>query len=125
MFLVSAGLTLYPLIASRYNERHQSKICADYQAQVEQADAAAIGQTRERAKRYNIALQPGVQEVTAFSNEAMELAAQGYARHLNITGFGIMGYVETAEADVGPAPKLPAPRIQPRAAVPRPDRLSW
>lgn len=100
LFLISAGLTLYPLIASRYNERHQSKICADYQAQMEQADTAVIDQARELAKQYNIALQPGVQEATAFSHAAMELAAQDYAHQLNITGSGIMGYVEIPSISV-------------------------
>lgn len=100
MFLVSAGLTLYPLIASRYNERHQSKICADYQAQMEQADTAAIDQARELAKQYNAALKPGAQQVGAFSHEAMELAAQDYAHQLNITGSGIMGYVEIPSIEI-------------------------
>lgn len=93
-FLLALGLTLYPIISSRYNERHQSTICADYKAQVGQADTAAIDQARERAKQYNAALKPGVQQVGAFSHAAMELAAQDYAGLLNITGSGIMGYVE-------------------------------
>ncbi len=61
---------------------------------MEQADAAAIAKAREKTKQYNAALQPGVQQVGAFSHEAMELAAQDYAHQLNITGSGIMGYVE-------------------------------
>ncbi len=71
-----------------------------YQAQVEQADTAAIDQARALAKQYNTALKPGTQQVGAFSHAAMELAAQDYAHQLNITGSGIMGYVEIPSISV-------------------------
>ncbi len=93
-FLLALGITLYPIISSRYNDRHQSEVRTAYQAQVEQADTSAIDQARELAKQYNAALKPGAQQVGAFSHAAMELAAQDYAHQLNITGSGIMGYVE-------------------------------
>ena len=36
LFLLALGLTLYPLIANRYNQRHQSEIHTAYQEQVAQ-----------------------------------------------------------------------------------------
>ena len=42
LFLLALGLTLYPLIANRYNQRHQSEIHTAYQEQVAQADKAEI-----------------------------------------------------------------------------------
>ena len=40
-FLLALGITLYPIISSRYNEKHQSEIHVSYQEQVEQADSNA------------------------------------------------------------------------------------
>ena len=100
MFLLALGMTLYPLIANRYNEKHHSEIHTAYSEQVEQAEDAVITTTRELAIAYNKAIQPGVQAAEAFSNEALQLAAQDYASQLNLTGRGIMGYVRIPKLDV-------------------------
>ena len=92
-FLLALGITLYPIISTHYNERHQSEIHTAYQAQVEQADTSAIDEARELAVQYNESIQPGVQLVDAFSHEAILYASEDYESQLNITGNGIMGYV--------------------------------
>ena len=94
MFLLALGLTLYPLISSNYNEKHQSEIHTAYQEQVAQAEAAEITEARELAIAYNESIVPGVQMADAFSNEALLWASEDYESQLNLTGNGIMGYVE-------------------------------
>ena len=94
LFLLALGLTLYPLIANRYNQRHQSEIHTAYQEQVAQADKAEIIAAREKAIAYNGSLFSGVQTDDAFSNEALTGASENYGTLLNLTGSGIMGYVE-------------------------------
>ena len=94
LFLLALGLTLYPLIANRYNKRHQSEIHTAYQEQVAQADKTEIIAAREKAIAYNETLVSGVQSDDAFSNEALTGASENYANLLNLTGNGIMGYVE-------------------------------
>lgn len=94
LFLLALGLTLYPLIANRYNQRHQSEIHTAYQEQVAQADDAEIIAAREKAIAYNETLLSGVLTEDAFSNEALTSASKNYASLLNLTGSGIMGYVE-------------------------------
>ena len=94
LFLLALGLTLYPLIANRYNERHQSEIHTAYQEQVAQADKAEIIAAREKAIAYNETLVSGVQAEDAFTNEAITGASENYGTLLNLTGNGIMGYVE-------------------------------
>lgn len=94
MFLLALGLTLYPLISSNYNEKHQSEIHTAYQEQVAQAEVAEITEARELAIAYNESIVPGVQMADAFSNEALLWASEDYESQLNLTGNGIMGYVE-------------------------------
>ena len=94
LFLLALGLTLYPLIANRYNQRHQSEIHTAYQEQVAQTDKTEIIAAREKAIAYNETLVSGVQSDDAFSNEALTGASENYGTLLNLTGNGIMGYVE-------------------------------
>ena len=99
-FLVALVITLYPIISTRYNEIHQSEIHTAYQEQVKQADTSAIDEARELARQYNESIKPGVRQVDSFSYEAILLAAGNYAHQLNVTGNGIMGYVEIPSISV-------------------------
>jgi sortase A len=92
-FLLALGITLYPIISSRYNEKHQSQIYVSYQEQMEQVDTTAIDEARELAIQYNQAILEGVKE-DAFDHDALLWASEDYKHQLNITGNGIMGYVE-------------------------------
>ena len=97
-FLIALGLTLYPLIAEKYNAAHQSAIHADYSEILEKTDETEKAQALELAHRYNEMLKPGVQE--AFSQDILWWASDQYADQLNIAGNGIMGYVVIPSIDV-------------------------
>ena len=90
-FLLALGLTLYPIIAAKYNASHQSAIHADYEQILDKTDDAQKKQSLEMAHQYNEMLRPGVQE--AFSQDLLQWASEDYADQLNIAGNGIMGYV--------------------------------
>ena len=90
-FLLALGLTLYPMIAAKYNASHQSAIHADYEQILDKTDDAQKKQSLEMAHQYNEMLRPGVQE--AFSQDLLQWASEDYADQLNIAGNGIMGYV--------------------------------
>ena len=90
-FLLALGLTLYPMIAAKYNASHQSAIHADYERILGKTDDAQKEQALELAHQYNEMLKPGVQE--AFSQDLLQWASENYADQLNIAGNGIMGYV--------------------------------
>ena len=90
-FLIALGLTLYPMIAAKYNASHQSAIHADYEQILDKTDDAQKEQALELAHQYNEMLKPGVQE--AFSQDLLQWASEDYADQLNIAGNGIMGYV--------------------------------
>ena len=93
LFLIALGITLYPLISTAYNSRHQSLIHTQYTQELANTDAQFLQQNRELAVQYNTALVPGAQQVDAFSSAAVELASVDYANLLNIAGNGIMGYL--------------------------------
>lgn len=94
-FLFALGLTLYPMIAAKYNSAHQSAIHADYEQILDKTDDAQKEQALELARQYNEMLKPGVQE--AFSQDLLQWASEDYADQLNIAGNDIMGYVVIPE----------------------------
>ena len=93
LFLIAMGITLYPLISTVYNSRHQSLIHTQYTQELANTDARFLQENRELAVQYNAALVPGAQQVDAFSSAAVELASVDYANLLNVAGNGIMGYL--------------------------------
>lgn len=94
VLILALGLILYPIISVQYNEKHQSQIHTAYQEEVEQVDTSAIEQAKELAISYNEALVPGVQMMDAYSHEAILQASEDYKSQLDLTGRGIMGYVQ-------------------------------
>lgn len=92
-FLLALGIMLYPIISTAHNNKYQSEILTHYQEAVEQADNTEIQKAKELAIAYNEAIQPGAQLADAFSKEALLWASEDYNNQLNLTGDGIMGYV--------------------------------
>ena len=90
-FLIALALTLYPMVAAKYNASHQSAIHAEYEKLVEQKDNVEKERIWELARQYNKALRPGVTE--AYSQDMLLWASEDYTDQLNIAGNGIMGYV--------------------------------
>ena len=99
-FLLALGMTLYPIISTVYNEKHQSQIHTQYQEQVAQVDDSAIRKAKELAHAYNEAIRPGTQNSDAFSSDALLGAAEDYDHQLNVAGNGIMGYVKIPSINV-------------------------
>lgn len=93
-FLLALGITLYPIISNSYNDKHASEIRTQYQEQVEQVDTTAIDEARGLAVAYNEAIISNVQLTESFSAEALLWASEDYNAQLNLTGNGIMGYIE-------------------------------
>lgn len=94
MFLLALGITLYPLISTWYNEKHQSEIHTHYMEVVEQIDNSEIIRARSLANEYNASIIPGAKVEESFSQEAILTASEDYDSQLNLAGDGIMGYVE-------------------------------
>lgn len=98
-FLLALGLTLYPIVSSWYNQRHQSQIQTEYQEALEQTDTAELERIRKMAVEYNKAITPGTAE-EAYCQEAIQMASEDYVNQLDLSGTGIMGYVEIPSISV-------------------------
>lgn len=99
-FLFALGLTLYPVISIRYNDRHQSLIHTDFEEVLAQTNATELDRIRSLAMAYNSSLVPGVRDVNAFSLEAIQYAESDYVNQLDISGNGIMGYLQVPKIHV-------------------------
>ena len=93
-FLIALGITLYPMVSTWYNERHQAQVHIHYQEKVEQVDNTKLIEAKELAVAYNQTILPGAQDEDSFSKEALLSASENYGSLLNLAGDGIMGYVE-------------------------------
>lgn len=89
LFFTGLGLVLYPFVSNAWNQRHQTRMIADYQQAVADMDQTKYEEMREAAQQYNakIAARP-------FSLTLSEEEKKEYNSLLNVTGTGIMGYVE-------------------------------
>lgn len=100
MALLALALILYPLIANAYYERHKAEIHTEYQEQVEQMDETKLIGAKENAMAYNEAIKPVLENADGYSIEALEKASQNYEGQLDVTGTGIMGYVNIPKINV-------------------------
>ena len=100
LFLLSLGLTLYPVISNFVNQKYASEIHTAYQEVIEQTDNSELLKARELAVSYNRAITPGSTTEEAYSQEALLAASEDYDSQLNIGADGIMGYVEIPKISV-------------------------
>lgn len=99
LFLLALGLTLYPVISNYVNQKHASTIQTAYQEILNQTDDSEIQKAKERAHAYNQTLVPGTAG-EGFTQEAIRSASENYVNQLNLSGSGIMGYVEIPRISV-------------------------
>ena len=99
-FMAALGITLYPLISTHYNEKHQSLIHFEHQEKVQQVDNSGIRKAMEEAQAYNEAIRPKAVTQDAYSKDALKDAAEGYLEQLNVAGDDIMGYVEVPQISI-------------------------
>lgn len=86
-FLLGIALILYPPVSDYINTRNQSRVVRDYQDKVTAIDDTKKAEILLSAEEYNtrLAETPG-----AFYHPEL---VSGYAETLDITGTGIMGYL--------------------------------
>ena len=84
------SLLLYPTVSDYWNSYHQSRAIAAYTEVVSQMDAAEYGSMMEDAETYNSRLL----EKKENRYRLTEAEEEEYNFLLDVTGTGIMGYVE-------------------------------
>ena len=94
IILAGLSLLLYPSFSNYWNERHQSVAIQSYGEQVAQMDNSAAQQLLQQARAYNRTLLDRENRFVLSDAEAAQ-----YEGLLDVTGTGIMGYVEIPSLD--------------------------
>lgn len=94
VFLVGLSLLLYPTVSNYWNALHQSQAIVEYSQEVEKMDQELYEKLWSEAIQYNKTLtnHPNRFEMT-------EEEKQEYDKLLNVSGNGIMGYIEIPAID--------------------------
>jgi len=89
LFLAGLSLLLYPTISNFWNSIHHFTTIGDYDSQVVQMEHGEYGRLREEAQAYNRDLA-----TLADPHYPPEEMVERYKQTLDVTGNGVMGYVE-------------------------------
>ena len=95
VFLTGLSLLLYPTVSDWWNSFHRSRAIADYARAIENLDNEAYEKLLSDARSYNEGL-PGRNDRFTLSEEEV----REYNSLLDISGTGIMGYIEIPEIKV-------------------------
>ena len=94
ILLTGVGILLYPSVSDWWNSMHATQAIAGYVTAVEDMSARDREEILEAARKYNASLEDGVNFV--LSDEAYA----EYEKLLDITGTGVMGYVQISSIGV-------------------------
>ncbi len=94
IFFVGLSLLLYPTVADYWNSLHQSRAVVEYAEQVASLDNDLYDQLLEDARDYNHRLTQKDNRYRITEEDKAE-----YEALLNLTGNGIMGYIEIPAID--------------------------
>lgn len=89
VFLTGLSLLLYPTVSDYWNSLHQSRAIATYAEQVAELDDESYQQTWADAKAYNATLAGKKTRLVPTEEDTAY-----YESLLDVTGNGIMGYIE-------------------------------
>lgn len=103
LFFAGLSLLLYPFVANQWNTYRQSRLLTTYDETVTQLAEAGVfsyDSEWERALSYNEALLPYILPDSFSTAEMPEEGSQEYLSCLNLTGDGMMGYVQIPKINV-------------------------
>ena len=95
LLLIGLSLLLYPTVSDYWNSFHQTRAIATYAENVAALDNASYDAIWDAARQYN-------QNLCSRSNSFLlsEEQKAEYERLLDVSGVGVMGYIEIPEIDV-------------------------
>ena len=94
MFIIGFSVLLYPAISQYINAKHASKVIADYNDTVSSVQDDTLEKMLAEAADYNNRLYKT--DSSLYEPELVE----GYEETLDITGSGVMGYIDIDKLDV-------------------------
>lgn len=103
IFLSGLSLLLYPMISNKWNDYRQKQLITGYDKTVKEAQQAGRIDYEEewkRARAYNEALLPAILPDSFAVAASSEEPDREYMSCLNLTGDGMMGYVEIPKINI-------------------------
>ena len=103
IFLSGLSLLLYPLISNQWNDYRQKQLITGYDKTVKEAQQAGRIDYEEewkKARAYNEALLPAILPDSFAVAASSEEPDREYISCLNLTGDGMMGYVEIPKINI-------------------------
>ena len=94
ILILGLSLLLYPTVSEYWNSLHSSRAIANYSEKVSSLDKEDYEHLWDAAREFNSRI---TQRINVFRLEEEEKAV--YNETLNLTGNGVMGYVEIPEID--------------------------
>ena len=94
ILFLGVAILLYPTLSDYYNSFHQSRAIASYIEEIETIDPIDYNRLWEQARVYNEGLKYKPNRFMLTEEEYQE-----YESLLNLTGSGIMGYIEVPKID--------------------------
>lgn len=95
VFFTGLSLLLYPALSNYWNSFHASRAIAGYSETVKDMDTEQYAKFWDEANAYNKTLQPGVDRYILSDEQREE-----YNCLLDVSGTGVMGYIEIPKIDV-------------------------
>lgn len=95
LFITSAAIICYPIISDYVNTKYQSVVRSEYDQKVDAVDGFELEAALTAAQAYNDSLAP-----LRFNKEGVQAASLDYDSLLNLTGSGVMGYIEIPALDL-------------------------
>lgn len=99
IFVVGAGIFLYPAMSNLLAEKRQEGVIQTYQAKVEKAGEKELNDAWKEAREYNENLA-GDPVHDPFVMGSGYVLPRNYNQVLDVSGDGVMGYVEIPKIDV-------------------------
>ena len=89
IFLIGLSLLLYPSVSNYWNSFHSTKVISNYAEQIANVDEERYTEMLEAAVDYNTSLRSRINPYLLSEEQEAQ-----YDTLLNLTGTGIMGYIE-------------------------------
>ena len=94
ILLIGLSLLLYPSVSDYWNSMHQSRAIVEYAQQVAEMDDNIYEEYKQAAREYNAELREKTDRFFITEEEDDE-----YEKLLNVSGTGIIGYIEIEKID--------------------------
>lgn len=95
LVLTGIGLMIYPFVSNYLYEHRQQQVIYDYEQETEAVDDARLDAAWEQAQEYNAALRDSHFTISdPFDPSQVKGTVGEYDQLLNLTGDGVMGYIE-------------------------------